>query len=77
MASAGDPCGPGQPRWQAIDRWMEALGRGRSAGVPRRSTHALLVAMAALLGAVLGVALALMVEHAETSRAVAALGRER
>ena len=37
----------------------------------------LLVVMGALLGAVLGVALALIVEHAETSRAVAALGRER
>ena len=33
--------------------------------------------MGAVLGAVLGVALALIVEHAETSRAVAALGRER
>jgi hypothetical protein len=33
--------------------------------------------MGALLGAVLGVALALIVENAETSRAVAALGRER
>ena len=37
----------------------------------------LLVVMGALLGAVLGVSLALIVEHAETSRAVAALGRER
>ena len=33
--------------------------------------------MGALFGAVLGVSLALIVEHAETSRAVAALGRER
>ena len=33
--------------------------------------------MGALLGAVLGVSLALIVESAETSRAVAALGRER
>ena len=37
----------------------------------------LLVVMGALLGAVLGVALALIVENAETSRAVAALGRLR
>ena len=37
----------------------------------------LLVVMGALLGAVLGVSLALIVENAETSRAVAALGRER
>ena len=37
----------------------------------------LLVAMGALLGAVLGVALALMVENTETSRADVALGRER
>ena len=37
----------------------------------------LLVAMAALLGAVLGVALALIVENTETSRADVALGRER
>ena len=37
----------------------------------------LLVVMGALLGAVLGVSLALLVEHAETSRAVGAPGRER
>lgn len=37
----------------------------------------LLVVMAALLGAVLGVGLALLVENAETSRAVAAPERER
>ena len=37
----------------------------------------LLVAMAALLGAVLGVSLALLVEHAQTSNAVAGPGRER
>ena len=37
----------------------------------------LLVVMGALLGAVLGVALALLVENAETSRAVAAPTRER
>ena len=36
----------------------------------------LLVVMAALLGAVLGVALALIMENAETSRAVGAPGRE-
>jgi hypothetical protein len=36
-----------------------------------------LVVMAALLGAVLGVALALIVENAETSSAVAGLERER
>jgi hypothetical protein len=35
------------------------------------------VVMGALLGAVLGVALALLVEYAETSRAVAAPRRER
>jgi hypothetical protein len=37
----------------------------------------LLVAMAALLGAALGVTLALIVENTETSRADVALGRER
>ena len=37
----------------------------------------LLVVMAALLGAVLGVSLALILENAETSRAVRAPGRER
>ena len=37
----------------------------------------LLVVMGALLGAVLGVSLALIVENAETSRAVAGPGRER
>ena len=37
----------------------------------------LLVIMAVLLGAITGVALALIVEHAETSGAVAAPGRER
>ena len=37
----------------------------------------LLVVIGALLGAVLGVALALIVENAETSSAVAALERER
>jgi hypothetical protein len=47
-----------------VDRSLRRLGQ-------------LLVVMGALLGAVLGVALALIVEHAETSRAVAALGRER
>jgi hypothetical protein len=47
-----------------VDRSLRRLGQ-------------LLVVMGAVLGAVLGVALALIVEHAETSRAVAALGRER
>jgi hypothetical protein len=47
-----------------VDRSLRRLGQ-------------LLVVMGALLGAVLGVALALIVEHAETSSAVAALGRER
>jgi hypothetical protein len=42
----------------------------------RRLGH-LLVVMGALLGAVLGVSLALMVENAETNSAVAAPGRER
>lgn len=37
----------------------------------------LLVVMAALLGCVLGVALALLVENTETSRAVGTPGRER
>jgi hypothetical protein len=47
-----------------VDRSLRRLGQ-------------LLVVMGALLGAVLGVSLALIVENAETSRAVAALGRER
>jgi hypothetical protein len=37
----------------------------------------LLIVMVALLGVVLGVSLALLVENAETSRAVGAPGRER
>jgi len=47
-----------------VDRSLRRLGQ-------------LLVVMGALLGAVLGVALALIVENAETSRAVAMDGRER
>jgi hypothetical protein len=47
-----------------VDRSLRRLGQ-------------LLVVMGALLGAVLGVALALVVENAQTSGAVAALGRER
>jgi len=47
-----------------VDRSLRRLGQ-------------LLVVMGALLGAVLGVSLALIVEHAETSGVVAALGRER
>jgi hypothetical protein len=47
-----------------VDRSLRRLGQ-------------LLVAMAALLGAALGVALALIVENTETSGADVALGRER
>jgi hypothetical protein len=47
-----------------VDRSLRRLGQ-------------LLVVMGALLGAVLGVSLALIVEHAETSRAVAGPGRHR
>jgi hypothetical protein len=47
-----------------VDRSLRRLGQ-------------LLVVMGALLGAVLGVSLALLVENAETSRAVRAPGRER
>jgi hypothetical protein len=47
-----------------VDRSLRRLGQ-------------LLVAMAALLGAALGVALALILENTETSRAAVALGRER
>jgi hypothetical protein len=47
-----------------VDRSLRRLGQ-------------LLVAMAALFGAVLGVALALILENTETSRAGVALGRER
>jgi hypothetical protein len=47
-----------------VDRSLRRLGQ-------------LLVVMAALLGAVLGVALALTVENAQTSGTVAASGRER
>ena len=51
---------------------MEALWIDRFAG----SANCLVV-MGALLGAVLGVSLALIVGNAETSRAVGAPGRER
>jgi hypothetical protein len=47
-----------------VDRSLRRLGQ-------------LLVGMGALLGAVLGVSLALLVEHAQTSDAVAGPGRER
>jgi hypothetical protein len=47
-----------------LDRSLRRLGQ-------------LLVVMGALLGAVLGVSLALVVDNAETSRAVAEPGRER
>jgi hypothetical protein len=47
-----------------VDRSLRQLGQ-------------LLVVMGALLGAMLGVGLALIVEHAESPRPVAAAGRER
>jgi hypothetical protein len=64
-----DSCGFGNvdsvhSTWRPVDRSLRRLGQ-------------LLVVMGALFGAVLGVSLALLVEDAETSRAVAAPGRER
>jgi hypothetical protein len=55
----------------------QPLGLGGLVDRSLRRLGQLLVVMGALLGAVLGVALALIVENAETSGAGAASGRER